>query len=171
MNTLTMNIQNTNTVVHEELPSALQFTTDVPDAAIHVVLGSITADDTSTMNQFISKNSGLNNLNEGFITKSKSDVVPTSSGSNLDTIHRMQSEGHQLGGTTLRDVNVRLRHLSDIDIDLWTTPKAALLPNPSLKPTRIHLEKEHPSTSACEDNQPSRMIRLPNLKARQKGKP
>ena len=95
--------------------SLLQFTMDVPEAAVHVVVGSIKTDDTGTMNQFTSDNFGSNISSDGATTKRESNVMPTSSGSASVSLPHIQSGHQQLTGTTLKDSTVRL---SDIDIDL-----------------------------------------------------
>ena len=116
----------------------LQFTMDVPEAAVHVVVGSIKTDDTGTMNQFKSENFGSNISSDGATTERESNVMPTSSGSASVPVPHMQSGCQQLTGTTMKDSTVRIRQL-DIDIDLWTMPKpiSILKPKPTLKLTGI----------------------------------
>ena len=146
-----INIQqiSTGNVLPTSPISLLQFTMDVPEAAVHVVVGSIKTDDTGTTNQFISENFSSNISSDGVTTKRESNVMPTSSSSASAPVPHMQIGCQQLIGTTLKDSMVRLRRLSDIDIDLWTVPKPISVskPKPTLKHTGIQLEKEHSSTN------------------------
>ena len=76
------------------------------------------------------------------------DTLPVHVSPTMENKSNIETISHALpSGTTLKLATVKLRKLTDIDIDLWTIPKPVAPEKGQLKPVRVILDKHNVSNS------------------------